>query len=45
MYNAHWIHSLPYSKFIELTLSKFKIVVHFIYNLTIFRTFLITRMR
>ena len=20
MYNAHWIHSLPYSKFIELTL-------------------------
>lgn len=19
MYNAHWIHSLPYSKFIELT--------------------------
>ena len=24
MYNAHWIHSLPYSKFIELTLIKFK---------------------
>ena len=22
MYNAHWIHSLPYSKFIELTLFK-----------------------
>ena len=22
MYNAHWIHSLPYSKFIELTLNK-----------------------
>ena len=22
MYNAHWIHSLPYSKFIELTLIK-----------------------
>lgn len=21
MYNAHWIHSLPYSKFIELTLN------------------------
>ena len=21
MYNAHWIHSLPYSKFIELTLT------------------------
>ena len=20
MYNAHWIHSLPYSKFLELTL-------------------------
>jgi len=26
MYNAHWIHSLPYSKFIELTL--FKRVFH-----------------
>ena len=23
MYNAHWIHSLPYSKFIELTLFKY----------------------
>ena len=23
MYNAHWIHSLPYSKFIELTLTYF----------------------
>ncbi len=23
MYNAHWIHSLPYSKFIELTLNRF----------------------
>ena len=22
MYNAHWIHSLPYSKFIELTLKQ-----------------------
>ena len=22
MYNAHWIHSLPYSKFIELTFIK-----------------------
>lgn len=25
MYNAHWIHSLPYSKFIELTLIKTEI--------------------
>ena len=24
MYNAHWIHSLPYSKFIELTLNTFQ---------------------
>ena len=24
MYNAHWIHSLPYSKFIELTLNTMK---------------------
>ena len=27
MYNAHWIHSLPYSKFIELTLNNMQIKI------------------
>lgn len=41
MYNAHWIHSLPYSKFIELTLFNIRILgrnnnfLFFIYNIDI----------
>ena len=31
MYNAHWIHSLPYSKFIELTLFILPYVLHKIF--------------
>lgn len=30
MYNAHWIHSLPYSKFIELTLKNGRFEKHFL---------------
>ena len=43
MYNAHWIHSLPYSKFIELTLILLFYNKYFCFIISVYYIFLLFR--